>query len=170
MHEPPLTIHLKESVKPVAVHTPISVPLHWRDAVKANLDRDVALGVIESVLIGTPTTWCSRTIYVAKKDGTLRRTVDFQALNAASIRQTHHTPSLFQQAASIPPNTKKTVLDAWNGYHSVKLHKESKDMTIFITPWGRFRYCTTLQDYIAAGDAYTHRFDEIIKDISRHTK
>lgn len=169
MHGPPLKIHLKDT-KPVAVHTPIPVPLHWRDAVKADLDRDVALGVIEPVPIGTPTTWCSRAVYVAKKDGAPRRTVDFQALNAASTRQTHHTPSPFQQAATVPPKTKKTVLDAWNGYHSVKLHDDSKDLTTFITPWGRFRYCTTPQGYIAAGDAYTHRFDEIIKDFPRHTK
>ena len=35
--------------KPVARHLPVPVTLHWRDAVKEGLDRDVRLGVIEPV-------------------------------------------------------------------------------------------------------------------------
>ena len=54
MHGPPLTIHLKDGVTPVASHTPIPVPLHWQKKVKAGLDRDIALGVLEKVPPGTP--------------------------------------------------------------------------------------------------------------------
>ena len=54
-----------------------------------------------------------------KKSGEPRRTVDIQALNAHATRETYHTMSPFHQARLIPPNTKKTVLDAWNGYHSI---------------------------------------------------
>ena len=39
---------------PVAVHTPIPVPIHWRDAVKAGIDQDIKLGVLEAVPIGQP--------------------------------------------------------------------------------------------------------------------
>ena len=74
----PLTIHFKENYAPKAIHTPIPTPHHWRAQVKADLDRDVALGIIEPVPQNTPTTWCSRMVIVAKKDGTPRRTVDFQ--------------------------------------------------------------------------------------------
>ena len=88
---------------------------------KAQLDRDVKLGVIEPVPWGEPTTWCSRMVTVAKENGSPRRTVDLQALNNASVRQTHHTPSPFHQAMSVPHNMKKSVLDAWNGYHSLFL-------------------------------------------------
>ena len=37
--------------EPVAHHTPVPVPLHWRDAVKTGLDHDVQLGVLEPVPI-----------------------------------------------------------------------------------------------------------------------
>ena len=43
-------------IKPVASHSPIPVPVHWHKAVKAGLDRDEAIGVIERVPPGTPTT------------------------------------------------------------------------------------------------------------------
>ena len=37
---------------PGAHHTPVPVPLHWLDDVKAGLDQDVRLGVIEPVSLG----------------------------------------------------------------------------------------------------------------------
>ena len=107
--------------KPVAHHTPVPVPLHWRDAVKEGLDQDVHLGVIEQVPIGNPVTWCHRMVVCAKKTGKPRLTVDLQALNIHAIRVTHHTFSPFLQARSVPAGKKKTVLDAWNGYHSVPI-------------------------------------------------
>ena len=170
MHGPPLKIHMQEGVTPVASHSPIPVPIHWQKKVKAGLDRDEAIGVIERVPPGTPTTWCHKMVVVPKKDNTPRRTVNFQPLNQYSSRQTHHTMSPFHQATSVPKKTKKTVLDAWNGYHSVYLDPECRDLTTFITPWGRYRYKTTPQGYMAAGDAYTERFDRIISDFKDKTK
>ena len=109
-------------------------------------------------------------VVVPKKDNTPRRTVNFQPLNQYSSRQTHHTMSPFHQATSVPKNTKKTVVDAWNGYHFVYLDLTCRDLTTFITPWGRYRYKTTPQGYMAAGDAYTERFDKIISEIKDKTK
>ena len=170
MHGDSLRIILKPEAVPTAIHTPIPVPAHWRAQVKADLDRDVALGVIEPVPIGTPTTWCHRMVIVPKKDGTPRRTVDLQSLNGASVRQTHHVDSPFRQASRVPPGMFKTILDAWNGYHSVLLDSESREATTFITPWGRYRYRTAPQGYLAAGDGYTARFDRIIADVPNVTK
>ena len=39
------------SAEPVAHHTLILVPLHWQDDVKAGLDQDVSLGVLEPVTV-----------------------------------------------------------------------------------------------------------------------
>ena len=77
-------------------------------------------------------------VVVSKADGTLRRTIDFQQLNAQCLRKTHHTASPFQLASQVPPNTKKSVLDAVDGFHSVPLDSESQPLTTFITEWGRY--------------------------------
>ena len=66
----------------------------------------------------------------------------------------------------MPSNTKKTVLDAVDGYHTVTLDEESQPLTTFITELGRFMYLRMPQGYLASGDAYTRRYDEIIKDIA----
>ena len=170
MEGPPLHMRVDPDAQPVAYHTPIPVPLHWQAEVKAGLDQDVRLGVLEEVPIGEPVTWCHRMVVCSKKNGKPRRTVDFQPLNMHAVRETHHTPSPFHQARSVPPNTKKTVLDAWNGYHSVPIREEDRHLTTFITPWGRYRYKTTPQGYIASGDGYTRRYDALVTDINNKTK
>ena len=95
MEGPPLQLMVDPNAKPVAVHTPVPVPIHWQHDVKMGLDRDVRLGVIEPVPIGEPVKWCHRMVVCAKKNGKPRRTVDLQALNAHATRKTHHTQSPF---------------------------------------------------------------------------
>ena len=166
----PMNITFQPGSTPSAVHCPIPVPHHWKKAVKDALDQDVALGIIEPVPQGTPTVWCSRMVVTPKKDGTPRRTVDLQKLNQATLRETHHTPSPFHHVSTVPSNTKKTVLDAWNGYHSLPLSPEARDATTFITEWGRYRYLRAPMGFQASGDAYTKRFDDITVDMPRKTR
>ena len=153
---------------PVAHHTPVPVPVHWQEEVKPGLDRDVRLGVVEPVPVGDPVTYCHRMVICAKKNGKPRRTVDMQSLNANSTRETHHTQSPFHQARSVTACMKKTVFDAWNGYHSVALHPDDRHLTTFITPWGDTAIAP--QGYVASGDGYSRRFDEIASDFPDKTK
>ena len=91
-----MALHVDTNAKPVAAHKPAPVPLHWQREVKEGLDNDVALGVLEKVRVDEPTTWCSRMVVCAKKDGMPRRTVDLKVLNEVSVRQTH--------SSTIPPS------------------------------------------------------------------
>ena len=81
---PPLRIIIKEGAEPSAIHKPATVPAHWMEAVRRELDQDIALGVIERVPSNTPTTWCSRMHVVGKKSGEPRRVVDLRQVNAAT--------------------------------------------------------------------------------------
>ena len=47
MAGPPLSLQIDESAKPSTHHTPIPVPFHWQEKIKADLDRDVLHGVLE---------------------------------------------------------------------------------------------------------------------------
>ena len=61
------------------------------EEIKAGLDRDVSLGVIEKLPVNTPTDWCARMVLVPKPNGNgVRRTIDFTALNKVSQRQLHN--------------------------------------------------------------------------------
>lgn len=46
----PMTIHAKPDAKPFAIHTPRSIPIAWRDAVKKELDTKVLSPQLETKL------------------------------------------------------------------------------------------------------------------------
>ena len=158
-------IHLMENAIPVAAHTMIPTPHNWKNVVKESLDNDEKMGIIRKPPVGAITEWCMRMVTGAKKDGTPRRTIDFQPINKYCLRQPHHTPTPFEAVSNIPPTTYKTVLDAYNGYHQVSLDEESIKLTTFIIEFGRYQYLHAPQGDVASGDAYTRRYDDIIADV-----
>ena len=139
---PPLCLYVDPQATPVAAMTPSAVPLHWEQEVKMGLDRDVQLGVLEKVEVNVPVSWCSRMVITPKSDGSPRRVIDFNPINKNAPRQLHHTKSPYNIVIGVPWNTVKTVLDNWHGYHSVPIHPDDKHLTVFITPYGRYRYKT----------------------------
>lgn len=167
MDGPPVEIHIKDDAVPVAHHKAIPVPIHWREKVYADLHRDVALDVIEPVPLGEPSEWCHHMVVARKHDGSPRRTVDLSPLNKFCKRETHNPEQPFHVVRRIPRNTWKTVMDAWNGYHSLPLRESDRHLTTFITPIGRFRYKRAPQGFLSSGDGYNRRFDTILADFNR---
>lgn len=136
MTGPEIALHVDEKAEPYAAHTPAPVPLHWHDAVKTQLDKDVNMGVLEKVPIGEPSQWCHRMVITPKTDGSPRRTVDLSPLNAFCLRETHHVQPPFKQGKKVPSQNWITVTDAWNGFHSVPIRHADCNYTTVITPWG----------------------------------
>lgn len=122
MEGEPHAIHLLPDTKPYACHTPASVPRHWEAEVKKQLDEDVRKGILEPVPVGEATEWCARMVVVAKS-GQPRRTIDYQKLNAACRRDTHHTPIPFDMISGIPRHTHKTTADAHWDIYQVELQE-----------------------------------------------
>ena len=114
-----------------------------------------------------PTRWCFRMGVCRKHDGSPRRTVDLSPLNKYCEREVHPSKSPFHLARSIPKDSIKTVFDAWNGFHSVFIREEDRHYTTFITPWGLFRYKRAPQGYLASGDGYCRRYDDIVAHFPR---
>ena len=96
----------------------------------------------------------------------LRRVVNFMGLNKHCDRNTHVTVDCFKQVTGIPKCKEGeqmlfNTLDAWNGYHSIEVEKESRNYLTFNTMWGRYRYLNAPQGFLGSGDAYTKAYDEI---------
>ena len=167
MEGPPVEIHVDPTATPKACHTPANVPLHWQQRVHDDLLRDEALGVIERVPYGEPVIWCHRMVITRKHDGSPRRTVDLSPLNKFCRRETFAMETPFHLARRIPKDTWKTVMDAWNGYHSVPLRQSDRHLTTFITPFGRWRYTRAPQGFLSSGDGYNRRFDAVLSTFER---
>ena len=110
MRGSPLQLFVDKSVKPVAIHKAATIPVHLKARVKADLDRDCRLGILEKVDINSPVKWLSRMLITLKKDGSPRRIIDFKNLNNAIPRQTNITMSPFLCAQQCPKGKKKLFL------------------------------------------------------------
>ena len=157
-----MRLMIDSSATPTAHHSPIPVPIHWQDAVKAGLDRDVRLGVLEPIVSQyghlCQAKWHTQTYY------------RLQTPQCPRHQRNTPQPITLPPGTSSPSGEKEESFDAWNGYHSVPLHPDDQHYTTFITPWGCCRYRTAPQGYIASGDGYTRRYDEITSSIPNKTK
>ena len=100
----------------------------------------------------------------AKSNGDLRRTLYYQPLNKHVQRQTFPMETPFQSASRIPPMSKKTAVDNWNGVHSVALHPDDRQYTAFLAPDGRYRYKVAAQGNLVSGDGFNERMEEIFRE------
>lgn len=155
MSGPPVEIHIKKGVQPIACHKPPAIPIHWQDQVRSDLEKDEALGVIECVLMGESVDWCHRMVVTRKHDGSSHHSVNLSLLNKHCKRETHNSESPFHLARRIPQGTYKTVTDAWNGFHIMLLPQSDKYLTNFITPFGGWSYQHTPQGFLSSGMATT---------------
>ena len=166
-----MKMHVKENAEPYARHTPIPTPVHLREKTEELLKKEVRGRIIRKCEVGEESEWCATMLPILKKDGGIRRTVDYQKLNEQCVRETYHTPRPFDVVSSVPPRTYKTVLDAHSGYHQVLLDDDSVKLTTFITDLGgRYQSLRAPQGFKGSGDAFNRRYDDIIVDVPRKGK
>ena len=131
-------IKLKSGAKPLALFTPRNVPLPLRQRVQEELARMESLGVISKV--DQPTSWCAGMVVVPKKSGAIRICVDYRPLNESVLREVYPLPKVDHTLACLAGATVFSKLDANCGFWQIPLAEESRPLTTFITPFGRFAF------------------------------
>lgn len=162
----PMKIHLNPNVEIVPTFTTAvrNVALANRDKFEAEMDFMQKSDIIEAA--DEPTDWVSPSIVVPKANGSVRLVVDYTGLNRYVKRPVHPFPSPHELASSIPSTSKWfATFDAVKGYWQVELDKDSRHLTTFLTPLGRFRFCRAPMGLNASGDEYCARGDRALAGI-----
>jgi hypothetical protein len=84
--------------------------------------------------------WGCPALFVKKKDQSLRLCVDYQPLNAVTIKNKYPLPRidiLFDQLAGVRVFSN---VDLHSGYHQIKIHPEDVTKTAFSTRYGLYEY------------------------------
>ena len=84
------------------------------------------------------TLWCAGMVVVPKKFGDVRICVDLKPLNENVLRETHPLPGVDETLAQLTRATVMSKLDANSGFWQIPLAQESRELTTFITPFGRY--------------------------------
>ena len=77
-------------------------------------------------------------VAVPKRNGSIRICVDLRPLNENVLREVHPLPKIDDLLAQLSGATIFSKLDANSGFWQIPLEKESRPLTTFITPMGRY--------------------------------
>jgi hypothetical protein len=85
-------------------------------------------------------TWIANLVVVPKANGSGHLCVDFTSLNKACPKDPYPLPRIDQIVDSTAGCDLLCFLDAFSGYHQIKMAREDKEKTAFITPCGVYYY------------------------------
>ncbi|GJX90747.1 reverse transcriptase domain-containing protein [Tanacetum coccineum] len=115
--------------------------------------------------------WLSNPVMVKKHDDSWRMCVDFKDLNKACPRNGYPLPKIDWKVESLCGYQFKCFLDAYTGYHQIKMAKEDDKKTTFITSQGIFCYSKMSFGLKNAGATYQRLVDKSFqKQINRNLK
>ena len=157
----PVKIKLKENAEPYSLNVARRIPIPLLPKVKAEVERMEAAGVIEPVT--QPTPWCAPIVPVSKKDGSVRICADLKKLNVAVQRERYVLPTLEDVIHKLSGATVFTTLDASSGYWAVPLHAESRLLTTFITPMGRYCFKRLPFGISCASEIFQRVMNDLLK-------
>jgi hypothetical protein len=110
--------------------------------------------------------WLANPVLVKKKGGKWRMCVDYTGLNKACLKVPYPLPRIDQIVESTAGCETLSFLDAYSGYHQIKMKESDQLATSFITPFGMYCYTTMPFGLRNAGATYqrcmNHVFGEHI--------
>jgi hypothetical protein len=110
--------------------------------------------------------WLANPVLVKKKGGKWRMCVDNTGLNKACPKVPYPLPRIDQIVDSTAGCETLSFLDAYSGYHQIKMKESDQLTTSFITPFGMYCYTTVSFGLKHAGATYqrcmNHVFGEHI--------
>ncbi|XP_049275480.1 uncharacterized protein K02A2.6-like [Rhipicephalus sanguineus] len=158
-------IQLQPGAKPFALSSPRRIPIPLYEKTKLELQRMQKLGVISPV--DEPTEWCAPMVVVPKPSGDVRICVDFTELNRYVLREWHPIPSVEHTLGLLHGAKVFSKLDANSGFWQIPLCEESRKLTTFISPFGRFYFNRLPFGIASAPEHFQKQMAYILQGISR---
>ena len=129
-------IQLKEGTVPFHCKQPYPIPMVDREVFKAELDRQVSLGILEPVY---DTQWGMPMFATKKADGSIRTVDDMRQLNKV-IQRVHYPLPRIQDIFERRRNYQYfTKIDISMQYYCFYLDEESSWYCVLVTPFGKYR-------------------------------
>jgi hypothetical protein len=109
-------------------------------------------------------TWLANPVLVKKNNGKWRMCVDYTSLNKACPKVPFPLPRIDQIVDSTAGCELLCFLDAYSGYHQIKMKESDQLATLFITPFGMYCYVTMLFGLRNVGTTYQRCMQHVFGD------
>lgn len=135
---PPVRIFYDTS-KPPCRNVFTNIPLAVKPLVKERLNNLMAANIIEKVVDGMDTSFCSSMLVVPKGKGDIRLVIDLRGPNRYIHRTPFPMPTLEKILAELDGAKWFSTIDLSNAFFHIELHPDSRHLTNFYTEFGMFR-------------------------------
>jgi hypothetical protein len=163
----PMKIHLRDDIQitPQKSYVARATPVH-QQAAATKIEQELeAAGIIHKV--DKPTAWTSPGFFVPKPNRGVRLVTDYtgpRGLNSQILRPTHPFPAALDIVQAIPPTARYfATADCVHGYFQLALDEESRDLTTFMLPSGRWQYLRGPMGLSANSDDWCRKSDFVIE-------
>ncbi|GKC58274.1 reverse transcriptase domain-containing protein [Tanacetum coccineum] len=129
-------LHVREGCSPIRQKKMGQAPKRNK-AIQEEVEKLADARIIKEVHYHN---WLSNPDMVKKHDGSWRMCVDFKDLNKACPQDGYPLPEIDWKVESLCGYPFKCFLDAYKGYHQIKMAKEDEEKTAFIKNQGIFCY------------------------------
>ncbi|GKD09877.1 reverse transcriptase domain-containing protein [Tanacetum coccineum] len=129
-------LNIREGCLPVRLKKRGQAP-ERNKAIHEEVEKLVEAGIMKEVHYHS---WLSNPVMVKKHDDTWRMYADFKDLNKACPKDGYPLPEIDWKVESLCGYPFKCFLDAYKGYHQIKMAKEDEEKTTFITSQWIFCY------------------------------
>jgi hypothetical protein len=137
-----------------------------RRAIGVELRKLLEAGFIKEVFHPT---WLANPVLVKKKNGKWQMCVDCTSLNKTCPKVPFPLPRIDQIVDSTAGCELLCFIDAYSGYHQIKMKESDQLTTSFITPFGMYCYVTMPFSLRNAGATYQRCMQHVFGDHIRQT-
>lgn len=135
---PPVKIHYDKS-KPPCRNIFLNIPLAVKPLVEKRIQGLINANIIEPVVDGMDTSFCSSMLVVPKGKEDIRLVIDLRGPNRYIHRTPFSMPTLEKILAELDGATWFSTIDLSNAFFHIELDEESRHLTNFFTEFGMFR-------------------------------
>jgi hypothetical protein len=133
-----------------------------RHAIAKEISKLLKAGFIKEVI---HTKWVANPVLVPKKSTKVfRMCVDYTCLNKACPKDPFPLPRIDQVIDSRAGSELLCFLDAYLGYHQIKMKESDQLATLFVTPYGTYCYVTMPFGMKNAGATYQRTMQKCLAD------
>jgi len=133
-----------------------------RRAIGEEIHKLLAAGFIKEV---SHPEWLANPVLIKKKNGKWSMCVDYTSLNKACPKNPFPLPRIDQIVDSTAGCEILSFLDAYSGYHQIKMKESDQLATSFITPFGMYCYVTMPFGLKNAGATYQRGMLQVFGDL-----
>jgi transposase InsO family protein len=156
-------INLTPGGRAYNLNVPRRVPIGLRERVKEELDRMQAMKVISP--IEKDTEWCAGIVVAPKKNGKVRLCIDLSQLNKHVRRELFPLPHVDDALASLADAKYFSKMDANCGFWQIRLDRKSRELTTFITPYGRYCFNRMPFGISSAPENFQRQMSKVLKGL-----